>query len=195
MAACFFVLYPHKTPPASCHGNRGGSFCRYICEPCRDHPCMCGEKLFEMGGNPDKWGSPLRMRGKGTQSFFTKFFAGITPAYAGKRSPPPCASGSRRDHPRVRGEKRLATKRKWSVTGSSPRMRGKAKCLCRIHSALRITPACAGKRVPRVYGSSAPGDHPRVCGEKIASRYAVHWTFGSPPRVRGRDRQTALQSR
>ena len=51
--------------------------------------------------------------------------------------------------------------------GSPPRVRGKVDLVCAHPFALRITPACAGKRG----GSSgiAPKfeDHPRVCGEKM----------------------------
>ena len=49
-----------------------------------------------------------------------------------------------------------------------------------------ITPAYAGKRVPRVYGLSVPGDHPRVCGEKMVSMIPHRRSRGSPPRMRGK---------
>ena len=31
----------------------------------------------------------------------------------------------------------------------------------------RITPACAGKRIPFGYRTEDKRDHPRVCGEKL----------------------------
>ena len=52
----------------------------------RDHPRVCGEKLFEMGGNPDAWGSPPRMRGKDVRQELQHSGRGIIPAYAGKSS-------------------------------------------------------------------------------------------------------------
>ena len=54
--------------------------------PPRDHPRVCGEKLFEMGGNPDAWGSPPRMRGKDVRQELQHSGRGIIPAYAGKSS-------------------------------------------------------------------------------------------------------------
>ena len=55
-----------------------------------------------------------------------------------------------------------------------------------------ITPAYAGKRVPRVYGPSVPGDHPRVCGEKPGGRLRELVYPGSPPRVRGKVKDSLL---
>ena len=55
-----------------------------------------------------------------------------------------------------------------------------------------ITPAYAGKRVPRVYGLSVPGDHPRVCGEKCMALFRNCAVLGSPPRMRGKAALCAL---
>ena len=65
-------------------------------------------------------------------------------------------------------------------------MRGKVAELNAFRAAMRITPACAGKRRCRAKMRSGRWDHPRVCGEKldIDSAPARHW--GSPPRVRGK---------
>ena len=53
----------------------------------------------------DVKGSPPPMRGKAKQ--FQQHFlaAGITPAYAGKRSAPRLVSAAEEDHPRLCGEK------------------------------------------------------------------------------------------
>ena len=51
---------------------------------------------------------------------------------------------------------------------------------------IRITPACAGKRVCIPMRSCGRGDHPRVCGEKGLHPHALLWAGGSPPRVRGK---------
>ena len=53
-------------------------------------------------------------------------------------------------------------------------------------AALRITPACAGKRLWWVQWRKARRDHPRVCGEKLAAELEKARSEGSPPRVRGK---------
>ena len=52
---------------------------------CRDHPRVCGEKLFAFFVFAPDVGSPPRMRGKATNTFRGATITGITPAYAGKR--------------------------------------------------------------------------------------------------------------
>ena len=71
-----------------------------------DHPRVGGEKswnlrLFSVGA-----GSPPRGRGKAFYSFPQPARLGITPAWAGKRSPVAAVPSTTRDHPRVGGEKR-----------------------------------------------------------------------------------------
>ena len=124
----------YKTAPASCYGNRGGSFalgalfqaltqnlargllvspayagksamrCRNGCA-CPDHPRVCGERATRIAPKNCGSGSPPRMRGKGAAIRVDGVPVGITPAYAGK-SCSSCRCSSRRwDHPRVCGEK------------------------------------------------------------------------------------------
>ena len=71
----------------------------------RDHPRVCGEKIT--GGNllPVNKGSPPRMRGKEEMRGTAYQDTGITPAYAGKSCVVFWCPVSRRDHPRVCGEK------------------------------------------------------------------------------------------
>ena len=57
-----------------------------------------------------------------------------------------------------------------------------------------ITPACAGKSPRREPGLRAAGDHPRVCGEKIKFERGYNVKQGSPPRVRGKERQAAIDA-
>ena len=53
-------------------------------------------------------------------------------------------------------------------------------------STIRITPACAGKSLPRKPEWRMCRDHPRVCGEKIPAEIILRPIRGSPPRVRGK---------
>ena len=49
-----------------------------------DHPRVCGEKLFFVGGVIFQPGSPPRMRGKACAGVVAGVVIRITPAYAGK---------------------------------------------------------------------------------------------------------------
>ena len=131
-----------------------------------DHPRVCGEKRYGLFFSLQPLGSPPRMRGKGSPFRRLHDRIGITPAYAGKRIWRPTSATPRRDHPRVCGEKKAVNASGSMPLGSPPRMRGKATFIQHLHLLRGITPAYAGKRY---YGRSdgyAPGDHPRVCGEK-----------------------------
>ena len=50
----------------------------------RDHPRLCGEKLFGFGNSGFMMGSPPPMRGKVCGKNVGVYRSGITPAYAGK---------------------------------------------------------------------------------------------------------------
>ena len=132
----------------------------------QDHPRVCGEKFRYRRGSCEYLGSPPRMRGKVDVDVSDRAKVGITPAYAGKRSVSNAQALANRDHPRVCGEKALSTSAPKSVKGSPPRMRGKGLCIRLAGRPRGITPAYAGKRSSPPNGSSAGGDHPRVCGEK-----------------------------
>ena len=111
---------------------------------------------------------------------------GITPAYAGKsHSATPC-SPAVWDHPRVCGEKIMERQRPDRKGGSPPRMRGKdLRDLVKMPF-VRITPAYAGKRAGDESALATPGDHPRVCGEKLYEEMERGAGKGSPPRMRGK---------
>ena len=72
---------------------------------------------------------------------------GITPAYAGKSYHVLCNCGNSRDHPRVCGEKYSVASAQNVLSGSPPRMRGKAKKGGSPGNRARITPAYAGKSI------------------------------------------------
>ena len=65
-------------------------------------------------------------------------------------------------------------------------MRGKVSLRGRYRIFSRITPAYAGKRASPAYWSPRNRDHPRLCGEKTASRYKPLKSKGSPPPMRGK---------
>ena len=131
-------------------------------------------------------GSPPRMRGRGFEYVKQYGEAGITPAYAGKRHPYCGPVGYRQDHPRVCGEEERTNRCACWTEGSPPRMRGRGARSRRRKIISRITPAYAGKRRPEDGRKNKCGDHPRVCGEELATGAAKIGGWGSPPRMRGR---------
>ena len=89
------------TPAYAGKRARQARTCRFR----RDHPRVCGEKYTD-GNQPTlNRGSPPRMRGKAKQNRVGALERRITPAYAGKSSAHWQYRTSRRDHPRVCGEK------------------------------------------------------------------------------------------
>ena len=85
------------------------------------------------------------MRGKATRPSFQSVFGRITPAYAGKSSAFANSAHTRRDHPRLCGEKFTDPPLALAGKGSPPPMRGKAKTTDESFQEDGITPAYAGK--------------------------------------------------
>ena len=115
----------------------------------------------------------------------------ITPAYAGKRHSVFGYGRNTRDHPRVCGEKCEPKHDLFNEQGSPPRMRGKETAGQHCRRLSGITPAYAGKRPCSCRAMRRYGDHPRVCGEKTVMHNVAANKKGSPPRMRGKDRQTS----
>ena len=72
-----------------------------------------------------------------------------------------------------------------SGAGSPPRVRGEVLRADLQTEHLRITPACAGRRIAARGNHVGGRDHPRVCGEKWQGVVNIFGGLGSPPRVRG----------
>ena len=153
----------------------------------RDHPRVRGEKTTRFSTMLVSSGSPPRARGKADYVLRQGAGRGITPACAGKSIQKPLSITDGGDHPRVRGEKRTCSIWLRTTTGSPPRARGKDSHPQYAQCPRGITPACAGKRLPRRGERPRLGDHPRVRGEKATTRMVLVVLRGSPPRARGKD--------
>ena len=129
-------------------------------------------------------GSPPPMRGKGCYHGGLHFFAGITPAYAGKSSCDWFSRSSCWDHPRLCGEKNHPTLSIIWLWGSPPPMRGKGSDEQERQQLIGITPAYAGKRYSKFKTLGAKRDHPRLCGEKTSASQTSNNFVGSPPPMR-----------
>ena len=84
------------------------------------------------------------------------------------------------------GEKASITTPRSPSLGSPPLVRGKALKLFIGVCDVRITPACAGKRLSSFSSSPKYRDHPRLCGEKKSVIVGASDDKGSPPLVRGK---------
>ena len=152
----------------------------------QDHPRVCGEKSYVGVSTLSPLGSPPRVRGKARLCRSIAVKVRITPACAGKSFHSMTIKAFCKDHPRVCGEKCRAAKDFCAVRGSPPRVRGKVSGIASKIKSLRITPACAGKRMVDCRFEVTSGDHPRVCGEKRGGLPQDTPVTGSPPRVRGK---------
>ena len=146
---------------------------------------MCGEKFRVLEMDRTLKGSPPRVRGEDDFHGVCAVRFRITPACAGRRRLSWRLCRPISDHPRVCGEKPSASRRSSYHTGSPPRVRGEATVRCTRRRPHRITPACAGRRIPVRNGTKRTKDHPRVCGEKDWTDIEDDDLPGSPPRVRG----------
>ena len=151
-----------------------------------DHPRMRGEKGRYLQGARDLSGSPPHARGKVGIYIGRTHPSRITPACAGKSSPPGCAPSRRKDHPRMRGEKRCCAVSGKMCRGSPPHARGKEGMSVFPAVDGRITPACAGKRVLWAAADPEARDHPRMRGEKGGAGFCRLPRRGSPPHARGK---------
>ena len=115
----------------------------------RDHPRMCGEKMLTGDTTDEETGSPPHVRGKAIALGFSIDVLRITPACAGKSGCPLSCGCIFWDHPRMCGEKHRRWCRARQRSGSPPHVRGKVFDWLRRNGYLRITPACAGKRLKR----------------------------------------------
>ena len=88
------------------------------------------------------------------------------------------------------GEQRFRIRTDKPNKGSPPRVRGTVALRNLASTQGRITPACAGNRFQQTIQHIIERDHPRVCGEQTGPKGPFFWQPGSPPRVRGTDKQS-----
>ena len=148
---------------------------------------MCGEEGGRLAKPIVHLGSPPHVRGRGQFCTITREPRGITPARAGKRAGSSPVRSYVWDHPRACGEEATSAPGCVVITGSPPRVRGRALILEEAEAVPGITPARAGKRLSSVRIHAGRKDHPRACGEERTPGRSHYRTGGSPPRVRGRE--------
>ena len=157
-----------------------------------DHPRACGEQNPSFAFINPRSGSPPRVRG--TELLYIGLFAkhGITPARAGNRPFAIILEILYKDHPRACGEQHYKSEDAKIERGSPPRVRGTGILGHANSRTTRITPARAGNSCVLLKLPQMNKDHPRACGEQSMSISVRRDYDGSPPRVRGTEKNPAF---
>ena len=136
----------------------------------RDHPRVCGEHHDYSRRAYPLVGSSPRMRGTHEIDRNAGRKPGIIPAYAGNTTAIGAWANQQRDHPRVCGEHFSRTDLRWTLAGSSPRMRGTRDIHPNETGAKGIIPAYAGNTCELWRDGASPwGSSPRMRGTHLSA--------------------------
>ena len=117
-----------------------------------DHPRIRGEHRGALLDRVGPGGSSPHTRGAPPPGLRRRAGRGIIPAYAGSTRSATCRKRYPSDHPRIRGEHRMASRRHVQVSGSSPHTRGALDVPRLDLLRVRIIPAYAGSTARPVPG-------------------------------------------
>ena len=136
-----------------------------------DHPRTCGEHstvtispLLSVGSSPHVRGAPERFEA------FARA-VGIIPACAGSTTSIGHNWTGMWDHPRMCGEHVVLPPFFWTVSGSSPHVRGALARVGHLRPQPGIIPACAGSTESAANHARSRRDHPRMCGEHLCKTF------------------------
>ncbi len=152
----------------------------------RAHPRAGGENLVLAVVELLAGGSSPRGRGKRTRSRKTLGRQRLIPARAGKTRSTPTDPWSCQAHPRAGGENDATDKFKNTLSGPSPRVRGKLQGHGPHEVLRRLIPARAGKTVACGTAPRCSPAHPRAGGENLSAWLQMVSGLGSSPRGRGK---------
>ena len=158
----------------------------------RDHPREYGENTISGLAGLKLPGSSPRIRGKYEKEAKAADAVGIIPANTGKMASRVGHVKPPWDHPREYGENSMAAKNSLSLTGSSPRIRGKCQHRARFAPRGGIIPANTGKIPEESFRLIRVWDHPREYGENMLAPVKVGNRHGSSPRIRGKSALVSL---
>ena len=151
----------------------------------RAHPRSRGEHHVALLISQSFKGSSPLARGTQGGVNVTDSLRGLIPARAGNTPRNLAGAGSRRAHPRSRGEHSGKINHALSVTGSSPLARGTLLTLQNFTTTQGLIPARAGNTPPQLVASPQPRAHPRSRGEHTLPRCNLALVLGSSPLARG----------
>ena len=167
--------YAGKT--AEENGHHGGG---------AEHPRVCGDNGNGHGGYAQAgWNIPA-YAGKTLVTVLHFPKPEDIPAYAGKTHSSDGVFAGAWEHPRVCGENKPRSRCWPCAYGTSPRMRGKQRCVSGRNLLRRNIPAYAGKTPRWSKQCSTNTEHPRVCGENGGTLETTLLGKGTSPRMRGK---------
>ena len=132
--------------------------------PATDHPRACGANGMDLNHGPLGTGSSPRVRGKRSRWGFPFLRNRIIPARAGQTGSWLPQEQAAPDHPRACGANCHWCVHTLTASGSSPRVRGKPRCVTCRTLRHRIIPARAGQTRWQAKRTRRNQDHPRACG-------------------------------
>ena len=134
----------------------------------RAHPRVCEENVIAGFIAAVRAGSSPRVRGKRWRRSCRRRRGRLIPARAGKTGDDAADRVERGAHPRACGENNKRSSSNRTLSGSSPRVRGKPDSPNLGDITAGLIPACAGKTRRGWARASGSAAHPRVCGENLA---------------------------
>ena len=146
---------------------------------------MCGEHFIISARGLGKTGSSPHVRGAPERFEAFARAVGIIPACAGSTTSIGHNWTGMWDHPRMCGEHVVLPPFFWTVSGSSPHVRGALARVGHLRPQPGIIPACAGSTRPNLDCPRLWGDHPRMYGEHDNQQPDAYRPVGSSPHVRG----------
>ena len=138
-------------------------------------------------------GSPPLARERLLLGTLRVYLLRITPACAGKTFSTSELTEVHEDHPRLRGKDIVPHDREAFRLGSPPLARERPIPVQQMQLQLRITPACAGKTLPKTGSLIPKEDHPRLRGKDLTILSTLSARLGSPPLARERQAQEMAQ--
>ena len=153
--------------------------------PSWNHPRIRGEHSASKRESSLSPGSSPHTRGALVEIGDPMMRERIIPAYAGSTRPARPDWPSRTDHPRIRGEHRMAESPPYRRRGSSPHTRGARAPVPTENANSRIIPAYAGSTTATNANSPTSTDHPRIRGEHRDEAGEGPVGPGSSPHTRG----------
>ena len=150
------------------------------------HPRSRGENMETDPTQAERFGSSPLTRGKLWPSSPPEGATRLIPAHAGKTQSGVHVFERAAAHPRSRGENRACRALVHASCGSSPLTRGKRLAPKRVHDAVRLIPAHAGKTLCGGGRGHGSGAHPRSRGENVVPVRRRFGVLGSSPLTRGK---------
>ena len=139
---------------------------------------ICCRPPMNSGSSPHAWGTHGLADPVGRRHRFIPAYAGN--AHRGMIGRRPVAV-----HPRIRGERRVATSNDRSIVGSSPHTRGTPEISQATTVFHRFIPACAGNACAQASSDLSFTVHPRMRGERDEAVGLHAGNLGSSPHARG----------